>query len=150
MILAIGTMEIVLIIMFLVIVGAIVILSIVGKKAQKKQEENEKAMAQAAQEMKLFIIDKKRAAIKDANLPKIVMDSIPKIARRSKMPMVKAKAGPKIMTFICDAKVYETLLPKQEIMATVSGIYISKARRLKGPVYQKEEKKKGLFGRKKK
>lgn len=150
MILAIGTMEIVLIIMFLIIVGAIVILSIVGKKAQKKQEENEKAMAQAAQEMKLFIIDKKRAAIKDANLPKIVMDSIPKIARRSKMPMVKAKAGPKIMTFICDAKVYETLLPKQEIMATVSGIYISKARRLKGPVYQKEEKKKGLFGRKKK
>lgn len=150
MILAIGTMEIVLIIMFLIIVGAIVILSIVGKKAQKKQEENEKAMAQAAQEMKLFIIDKKRTAIKDANLPKIVMDSIPKIARRSKMPMVKAKAGPKIMTFICDAKVYETLLPKQEIMATVSGIYISKARRLKGPVYQKEEKKKGLFGRKKK
>ena len=145
MILAIGTVEIVLIIMFLIIVGAIVILSIVGKKAQKKQEENEKAMAQAAQEMKLFIIDKKRAAIKDANLPKIVMDSIPKIARRSKMPMVKAKAGPKIMTFICDAKVYETLLPKQEIMATVSGIYISMARRLKGPVYQKE-----LFGRKKK
>ena len=148
--LAIGTVGIVLIVMLAIMVGAIIILSIVGKKAQKKQEENQKAMEQAAQEMKLFIIDKKRAAIKDANLPKIVMDSIPKIARRSKMPMVKAKAGPKIMTFICDAKVYETLLPKQEVMATVSGIYISKARRLKGPVYQKEEKKKGLFGRKKK
>ena len=140
-----------LIVVLVVLVIFAVLLYFVGKKTQKQQAENEKAMAQAAQEMKLFIIDKKKAKMKDANLPKAIMDQVPRMAKMSKMPMVKAKVGPKIITFICDAKVYETILPKQEVMATVSGIYISKARRLKGPVYKKEEKKKkGFLGRKKK
>ena len=129
-----------LIVVLAVLVILAVLLYFVGKKTQKAQAENEKAMAAAAQEMKLFIIDKKKAKMKDANLPKAIMDQVPKMARMSKMPMVKAKVGPKIITFICDTKVCETILPKQEVMATVSGIYISKARRLKGPVYKKEEK----------
>ena len=139
-----------LIVVLVVLAVLAIVLYFVGKKAQKQQAENEKAMAEAAQEMKLFIIDKKKQAMKDAQLTKAIMAQVPKLARRSKMPMVKAKVGPKIITFICDAKVYETLLPKQEVMATVSGIYISKARRLKGPVYVKEDKKKkGFLGRKK-
>lgn len=148
--LAIGTVGIIAIVVLVIMLIALGVLVVVGKKAQKRQEENEKAIAQAAQEMKLYIIDKKKGKIGDANLPKGIMESIPKMAKLSKMPLVKAKVGPKIITFICDAKVFETLLPKQEVMATVSGLYITKARRLKGPVYQKEEKKKkGLFGRKK-
>lgn len=132
-----------------ILIAMAVALYFVGKKAQKQQEENEKVMAETATQMKLFIIDKKKQKLKEANLPKAIMDQVPRMAKNSKMPMVKVKVGPKIMTFLCDAKVYETILPKQEVQATVSGIYITKARRIRGPVYKKEEKKKGLFGKKK-
>ena len=43
--------------------------------------------------------------ISEANLPKVVIDNVPKMMRRSKVPIVKAKVGPRIMTFMCDEKV---------------------------------------------
>ncbi|MBE5922425.1 MAG: hypothetical protein E7269_06700 [Lachnospiraceae bacterium] len=138
---------------FLIIAGiliaimliAIVVLYILGKRAEKKQAEQQKTMDAMAQTMSMFIIDKKMMKLKDAGLPKIVYESTPKYARGFKMPIVKAKVGPKPMNFICDDKVFRTLLPKQEVKATVSGIYITAAKRIRGPVYQAPEKKKGLF-----
>ena len=61
----------------------------------------------------------------------------------------KVKAGPKVMNLICDGKIFYQILPKQEIKATVSGIYITNFKRIRGPVYE-PPKKKGLFGKKKK
>ena len=81
-------------------------------------------MQQASQVMSMLIIDKKRMRLKEAGLPQIVVDQTPKYMRRAKLPIVKAKVGPKIMSLICDDKIFPVLPVKKEVKAVVSGIYI--------------------------
>ena len=61
------------------------------------------------------------------------MDATPKLLRRSKVPVVKAKVGPRVMVLISDDKIFDMIPVKQEVKATVSGIYITKVRSLRGP-----------------
>ena len=49
------------------------------------------------QQVTMLIIDKKRMKLKDAGLPQMVIDQTPKYLRGSKLPIVKAKVGPRIM-----------------------------------------------------
>ena len=118
---AISTPVIVMLIIAIVLIGVLIGLTIWGNKQQKKAEEAQKQMEEAAMPMSLLIIDKKKMRLKDANLPKIVMDNVPKRMRRSKMPIVKAKTGPKIMSFICDEKIFELIPVKQGFFARVFG-----------------------------
>ena len=120
-----------------------------GRKAEKKQAEQEKTLQENSQIISLFVLDKKKLKLKDAGLPSIVMEQTPKYARRAKLPIVKVKAGPKVMNLIADAKIYESILPKQEIKAKVSGIYITSFKRIRGPIYEPPKKKK-RFGKKNK
>ncbi len=135
------TFLIVLIIILAVIVGALIALYFVGKRMQKKQEANQAQIDAAAQTMNFFIIDMKRMKLSEAGLPKIVTEQTPKYLRRAKLPILKVKVGPRVMSLICDAKVYETLAPKQEVKATVSGIYVTGAKRIRGPVVETDPKK---------
>ena len=123
-----------------VVVVVLTVIYILGRKAEKKQAEQQEAMASAAQTMSLYIIDKKRMKLKDAGLPKLVLEQTPKLLRGTKLPIVKVKVGPKIMTMICEEAVFKTILPKQEVKATVSGLYITAAKRIRGPVYEPPKK----------
>ena len=59
--------------------------------------------------------------LKEAGLPDIVIENTPKYLRRSKVPVVKAKVGPKIMTLMCDAQVYPLIpVKKDAIIFTAS------------------------------
>ena len=89
-------------------------------------------------------IDKKRMRLKDAGLPQAVMDKTPKLLRMSKLPIVKGKVGPQIMSFICDDKIFDRVPVKKEVKAGVSGIYITDVKGLHGKIAV-EEKKKGFF-----
>lgn len=140
------TVILVILVILVVILG---ILSFLGNKAQKKQAEQKATMDAMAQTMSLYIIDKKRMKLSEANLPKIVAESTPKYLRWAKMPMVKVKAGSRVMTLLCDEPVYTQLLPMQEVKATVSGIYITSAKRIRGPVPEAPVKK-GFLSRFKK
>src|SRR5574344_1507315 len=102
--LAIGTFGIVMIVIAAVLLIGIIVLYILGKRIQKKQSESEAQMEASAQTMTFFIIDKKMMKFKEAGLPKIVMEQTPKYARRMKLPIIKVKVGPKVMSLICDAK----------------------------------------------
>ena len=135
------TFFIVLIIILAVVVGALIALYFVGKKMQKKQEANQASIDAAAQTMNFFIIDMKRMKLSEAGLPKIVTEQTPKYLRRAKLPILKVKVGPRVMSLICDAKVFETLAPKQEVKATVSGIYVTGAKRIRGPIVETDPKK---------
>ena len=135
------TFFIVLIIILAVVVGALIALYFVGKKMQKKQEANQASIDAAAQTMNFFIIDMKRMKHSEAGLPKIVTEQTPKYLRRAKLPILKVKVGPRVMSLICDAKVFETLAPKQEVKATVSGIYVTGAKRIRGPIVETDPKK---------
>lgn len=131
----------VILIILAVILVILAVLFIVGRKLQKKQESQQASIEAAAQSMNFFIIDKKMMKLKDAGLPKIVMEQTPKYMRRAKLPILKVKVGPRVMSLICDTKVFQTLAPKQEVKATVSGIYVTSAKRIRGPVVETDPKK---------
>lgn len=147
-ILALGALGITLIVIAAILLVAVIALYLFGRKAEKKQAEQQKAMEANAQTVSLFVIDKKKLKLKDAGLPSIVLEQAPKYARGAKLPIVKVKAGPRVMNLIADAKIYEQILPKQEIKATVSGIYITSFKRIRGPIYEPPKKKK-KFGKNK-
>ena len=116
------------------------------KKAEKKQAEQQEQLDAVKQTVSMLVIDKGRIRLKDAGFPPIVLENTPKYLRRSKVPVVKAKVGPKVMTLMCDAQVYPTIPVKKEVKATVSGIYITGVKGLRGPL-ETPEKKKGFFAR---
>ena len=106
-------------------------------------------MKAAAQTISMLVIDKKMMKLKDANLPKIVLEQTPKYLRGSKLPIVKVKAGPQIMNLICDAKIFNSVPVKTEVKAVVSGIYITEIKGSRQKV-EAETEKKGFFARFKK
>ena len=135
------TGTIVLIVVLLVLVAAVVALYFVGKKAQKKQEEQQQQIEAMKQTVSMLIIDKKRMKMKDAGLPQQVMESANRFAKNTKLPVVKAKIGPQIMTLIADESIFAEIPVKKEVKATVSGIYITAVRGLRGPLEKPEGKK---------
>ena len=118
----------------IVIVLAIIIavLYFLGKKAQKKQAEQQELLDANKQTVSMLIIDKKRMKLKDAGLPQMVIDQTPKMMRGSKLPIIKAKVGPQIVSLICDEKIFDSVPVKKEVKAVVSGIYVLDVKGLHG------------------
>ncbi|MFP4697181.1 MAG: hypothetical protein ACLFMO_00590 [Eubacteriales bacterium] len=114
----------ILIIILAVLLVVLVILFFVGRKLQGKMDNQQSMIDQYKTTTSILVIDKKKLRPKDANLPKMVQDQIPKYLRIKKMPMVKAKIGPKITTLLCDDKVFKTLPIKKMIKVELAGIYI--------------------------
>ena len=133
----------------IVIVLAIIIavLYFLGKKAQKKQAEQQELLDANKQTVSMLIIDKKRMKMKDAGLPQMVIDQTPKMMRGSKLPIIKATVGPQIVSLICDEKIFENVPVKKEVKAVVSGIYVLDVKGLHGKTEAAPEKKKGFFKR---
>lgn len=134
------TWQIVLLVVLAVILVGLVALYFVGSKLQKKQEISQKEMQENSQSLSMLIIDKKRIKLKEAGFPQIVIDQTPKYLRNSKVPVVKAKIGPKITNLMCDEKVFEVIPVKKEVKAVVSGIYIMNVKGLRTGLDQKPEK----------
>ena len=123
-VLGIATWTIVMLVVLVVLIAALVALSIYGKKLQERQEQSQQELENASQNVSLLVIDKKRMKLKEAGLPQLILDQTPKYMRGRKVPIVKAKIGPKIMSFICDEKIFEVIPVKKEVRAVISGIYI--------------------------
>lgn len=139
----------ILLIILVILLIVVVVLYFVGKKAQKKQEEQRQQMEVSKQTVSMLIIDKKRMKLKDAGLPQIVIDQTPKLMRGSKLPIVKAKVGPQIMSLVCDEQIFDKIPVKKEVKASVSGIYILdvKGIRNNNSKSSEPEKKQGFFKR---
>ncbi len=141
-----NTLSIVLLVILAVMIVGLIVLYFLGKKAQKKKEEQDAQLAANAQTIPMLIIDKKRMRITESGLPQAVIDQTPKLMRRSKLPIVKAKVGPKVMSLIADEAVFDLIPVKKEVKATVSGIYITKVTGVRGSL-EKPEGKKGFRAR---
>lgn len=140
------TWQIVLIVIAVVLVAVIIALYFFGKKMQKKQAEQDEQLAQHKQTVSMLIIDKKMMKLKDAGLPQAVLEQTPKLMRSSKLPIVKAKVGPQILSLVCDAKIFDSIPVKKEVKASVSGIYITEVKGIRGNNKKAEpEKKKSKF-----
>lgn len=141
------TWQIVLLVILAVLIALVVVLYFVGKKAQKKQDSQRELMEANKMTVSMLIIDKKRLPVKESGLPQSVIDQTPKMMRRSKLPIIKAKVGPQILSLVCDEKIFDSVPVKKEVKATVSGIYVLDVKGLHGKAPVKEEKKKGFFKR---
>ena len=142
------TGQIITIVLIVLLIASIIALYFFGKKQQKKQEEAQEQMKSMAQHVSMLVIDKKRMKIKEAGFPAVVLENVPKYLRWTKVCVVKAKVGPKIVSLMCDEKIFPLVPVKKEVKAVISGIYITEVKGIRGPLEVKEEKKKGLFKRK--
>ena len=102
-------------IMLGVLIVGVVVLFIVGRKMQRKQEDSESTMREGAQLTSMFVIEKKRCKLKESGLPAIMIEQTPKLLRNSKVSTVRAKVGPKFWTFMCDEKAYALIPEKKEV-----------------------------------
>lgn len=134
------------IIILIVLIAALVGLYFLGKRAEKKQAEQQQAMKAVEQSVSMLIIDKGKMKLKDAGFPPVVVEQSPKYLRRSKVTVVKAKVGPKVMNLMCDPEIYDLIPVKKEVKATVSGIYITAVKGIRGPL-DTPKKKKGFLAR---
>jgi len=142
---------IVTIIILAVLLAALIALYFFGRKAQRKQVAQKEQMDAIAQTVSMLVIDKKRLKISESGLPAQVIEQTPKLLRRSKLPIVKAKVGPKVMTLACDEKVFELIPIKREVKVVVSGIYITEIKSARGGLDAPAPKKgflKRIFNRK--
>lgn len=140
-----STGTIVLIVILVILAAAVVALYFLGKKAQKKQEEQQQQIEAYKQTVSMLIIDKKRMRLKESGLPQAVIDQTPKLMRRSKLPIVKAKVGPQIVSLVADDKIFDDIPVKREVKAVVSGIYITSVKGMHGKTNVQPAKKKSRF-----
>ena len=111
---------------------------------------SEQSMMEAAkQTVSILVIDKKKLKVKESGLPKMVIDQTPWYMRRAKLPIVKAKVGPKVLTLIADDKAFLQLPVKTEAKVVISGLYITDVKSVRGGI-PPLPKKKGFFARFKK
>lgn len=114
----------ILLIVLAVLTVALVVLYFVGRKLQTRADGQQSMIDQAKITTSILVIDKKKMKIKDSNLPKIVQDQVPAYLKWRKMPLVKAKIGPKIQTLLCDEKVFKELPVKKNVKVDIAGMYI--------------------------
>lgn len=140
----------IILVIFIILIAVLAVLYFLGRKLEKRQVEQQALMEASAQTVSMLVIDKKKMKIQDANLPKIVYEQTPKYMRWAKVPVVKAKIGPKVMTLMADERVFEALPLKTEAKVVISGIYITEIKSVRGGAIPAAPKKKGFLARFKK
>lgn len=114
----------ILLIILAVLAVILVVLYFIGKKMQTKVDSQQSLIEQSKMTTSILVIDKKKMKISDSNLPKIVQDQVPFYLKYKKVPLVKAKIGPKITTLLCDDKVFKAIPVKKQIKVEIAGMYI--------------------------
>lgn len=143
----IGTVLAVIAIILLVLLVA---LYFWGRKLEKNQAEQQAMIQANTQIVPMLVIDKKKMKIKDAvaaGLPQIVLDNTPAYLKWAKLPVVKCKVGPRVMTLIADEKVFSVLPIKTECKCAVSGLYITEIKSVRGGKLEAAPKKTGFFAK---
>lgn len=109
-----------------VIVAGIIIFALytINKKLSVKMGNNQELIERSKQTTSIFVIDKKKSKIKEINLPKSVIDQMPKVYKFLKLHFVQAKIGSQIMTLMCDKRTFNAISIKKNIKVEIAGIYI--------------------------
>ena len=149
-----NAMDIILVVV-LAVAAVVAGLYFLNKWATKKQGEQQEVVDRTRQITTIYVIDKKKDKAANVNLPKVAMTQLPKIYKYIKMPFVKAKIGPQIITLMCDAKVFKALPVKKSVKVGLAGIYIvdmpgmktaKEMKAMKDKKKAKDEKPKGVQG----
>ena len=136
----------VILIILILAVAVLAVLYFLGSRMQRRQAEQQTMLDAAKQTVSILVIDKKKLRVKQSGLPKMVIDQTPWYARWAKLPIVKAKVGPKVVILIADEKAFLQLPVKTEARVTLSGLYITEVKSVRGGI-PPLPKKKGFFSR---
>lgn len=127
------------------VIGLIVLIFLFLKKRMNAKMDEQKAMIQQHKmNANIFVIEKKRDRLSNANMPKQVTDQMPKFLKFKKMPLVTAKVGPQVVTLVCDEEIYKKVPERKNINVDIAGIYIAevKSSSQKSSTPRKSKKKK--------
>jgi hypothetical protein len=124
--------DIILLVMLIVVV-VVGLFFFINRWAFKKMDEQQTIINQQKMTQTAYIIDKKRDKITNINMPKAVMDNLPKRATLMKMYFAQVKIGPQIVTLICDKNVYNALPLKKSVKIEIAGLYIVNIVGMKSP-----------------
>lgn len=95
------------------------------KKMKSRADEQQNLVDQHKQTVSLLILDKRMDKITNANMPKAVMDQVPKVYKIKKVPLVRAKMGPQVMDFMCEDAIFDKLPVKKSVNVEIAGIFIA-------------------------
>ena len=107
MVLAIAPHSIISILLVILILLFIVLIALyfMGRRLQEKQAAQQPMIEANTMEVSMLIIDKKKLSVKAAvaaGLPEQVEKELPFYLRFSKLPIVKAKVGPKVLALMAE------------------------------------------------
>lgn len=142
------TVATVLIVILIILVIASIVLYRYGKKLEAQQAQQQPIIDANTQTVSVLIVDKKMMKIKDAvaaGLPEEVSAQTPVFMKLAKLPVVKAKVGPRVMTLMADPTVFNQLPVKKECKVAISGLYIRELKSVRGGSVPEAPKKKGFF-----
>ena len=77
----------------------------------------------------------------ESGMPQEAIDQVPWYAKRVKVPVVKVKIGPKIVTMIAEEKAFQQLPLKVEAKVVISGLYITDVKSARGGLLPVQKKK---------
>lgn len=73
----------------------------------------------------ILVLEKRKDKVSNANMPKSVVEQIPRVYKIRKVPIVKAKIGPQVMDLLCDEEVFEKLPVRKSVRVDLAGIFIA-------------------------
>lgn len=116
----------ILILIVLALIGAgFVAYRIIKSKVQKKMDDQQDLVNQHKVPASILVLEKRKDKISNANIPKSVIDQIPKVYKIKKVPIVKAKIGAQVMDLLCDEDVFEKLPERKTVRVDLAGIFIA-------------------------
>ena len=131
------------VLLIIAIIAAIVlgVMYYFGRKMEKRQVEQQSMIDAAKQTVTIMAIDKKKMKMSESGMPQEAIDAVPWYAKRMKVPVVKVKIGPKIMTMLADEKAFAQLPLKTEAKVVISGLYITDVKSARGGLIPLPKKK---------
>jgi hypothetical protein len=115
-----------LILIGLVLIGAgVVAYRIIKSKIQKKMDDQQQLVNQHKVAASILVLEKRKDKIANANIPKSVIDQIPKVYKIKKVPIVKAKIGAQVMDLLCDEDVFDKQPVRKTVRVDLAGIFIA-------------------------
>jgi hypothetical protein len=116
---------IIFIIVLIAIAGGFVGYKFLRKKIQKKMDDQQVLVNQHKVPASILVLEKRKDKITNANIPKSVMEQIPKVYKIKKVPIVKAKIGQQVMDLLCDEDVFDKLPERKTVQVDLAGIFIA-------------------------
>jgi len=95
------------------------------KKLRKKMDDQQTLVNQHKVATNILVLEKKRIKVANANMPKSVIEQIPRIYKVRKVPVVKAKIGPQVIDLLCDESIFDKLPERKTVRVDLAGIFIA-------------------------